>query len=105
MIKRMVQQMTYEEVKNRITDLVSNPDTATENAVGLLSDLEADYTNLDSMTAKQAENEARIRELQDTNQKLFLSVTGNPEQAEEEEEKQPGIDWDNLFKEDSNDGK
>lgn len=86
--------MTIEEVKTRVTDLVSNPDKATENAVGLISDLEADYTNLDSMTAKVAEQEARIKDLQDTNQKLFLSVTGQPAEDPEEEEKP--IDWDSL---------
>lgn len=86
--------MTIDEVKTRITDLVSNPDKATENAVGLISDLEADYTNLDSMTAKVADQDARIKELQDTNQRLFLSVTGQAKEPEEEEEKP--IDWDAL---------
>lgn len=87
--------MTYDDVKTRVTDLISNPDTAAENAVGLLSDLEADYTNLDSMTAKVAEQEARIKDLQDTNQKLFLSVTKQPAEDPEEKEDKP-IDWDSL---------
>lgn len=86
--------MTYEEVKTRITALVGNPDTAQENAVTLLSDLEKDYTTLDSMTSKVSESEKRIRDLQDTNQKLFLSVTGQP--AEEEEKEDNPIDWDSL---------
>lgn len=97
--------MTYDEVKEKITGLISDPDKAAENAVGLLSDLEADYTSMSSMAEKSKADEARIRELQDTNQKLFLSVTGSPAEAEDEpEEKEPGIDWDNLFKEDE-DGK
>lgn len=96
--------MKFDEVKERITGLISDPDKAAENAVGLLSDLESDYTSMDSMAEKSEADEARIRELQDTNQKLFLSVTGTPPEEEEEEEKEPGIDWDNLFKED-NDGK
>lgn len=86
--------MTIEEVKTRVTDLVSNPDKATESAVGLISDLEADYTTLSSMTEKVSEQEARIKDLQDTNQKLFLSVTGQP--AEEPEEEEKPIDWDSL---------
>lgn len=86
--------MTYEEVKTRITALVGNPDTAQESAVALLSDLEKDYTTLDSMTSKVSESEKRIRDLQDTNQKLFLSVTGQPE--EEEEKEDSPIDWDSL---------
>lgn len=87
--------MTYDEVKTRITALVGNPDTAQENAVTLLSDLEKDYTTLDSMTSKVSESEKRIRDLQDTNQKLFLSVTGQPAEEEEEKEDTP-IDWDSL---------
>lgn len=86
--------MTIDEAKTRLTDLIGNPDTAAEKAVGFISDLEADYTNLDSMTAKVSEQESRIKELQDTNQRLFLSVTGQTKEPEEEEEKP--IDWDAL---------
>lgn len=98
--------MTYDEVKEKITGLISEPDKAAENAVGLLKDLEADYTNMDSMTEKSKADEARIRELQDTNQKLFLSVTGKPKDEEEPKEPEPGVDWDNLFKDEvDKDGK
>lgn len=90
--------MTYDEVKEKITGLISEPDKAAENAVGLLKDLETDYTTMASMAEKDKANEARIRELQDTNQKLFLSVTGQPKEEPDENEKEPGVDWDNLFK-------
>lgn len=89
--------MTYDEVKTRITELIGNPDTAQENAVGVLKDLEADYTNMDSMTAKVAEQDEKIKTLQDTNQRLFLSVTGQADEPEDEEEKP--IDWDSLAEE------
>lgn len=91
--------MTYEEVKNRLTDIVGNPDTAQEKAVVFLSDLETDYTTLDNMAKKVSEQENRIRDLQDTNQKLFLSVTGTPEP--EPEEPEPGIDWDKILTEEN----
>lgn len=89
--------MTYDEVRTRITDLIGNPDTAQEHAVGVLKDLEADYTNMDSMTAKVAEQDEKIKTLQDTNQRLFLSVTGQADEPEDEEEKP--IDWDSLAEE------
>lgn len=89
--------MTFDEVKERITGLVSDPDKAAENAVGILDDLEKDYTSMESMIEKSKTDEARIRELQDTNQKLFLSVTGQPDGTEEEKDKP--IDWDALEKE------
>ena len=86
--------MTYDEVKERITGLVTNPDKATEDAVGLLKDIEADYTTMDSLAEAHKTDEARIRELQDTNQKLFLSVTEQPKDIEDEEDNP--IDWDAL---------
>lgn len=90
--------MTYDEVKTRISDLIGNPDTAQAHAVSLLEDLKTDYDSLDSMTAKVDEDATRIRDLQDTNQKLFLSVTGpGAHEPEEPKEPEPGIDWDNMF--------
>lgn len=95
--------MTYDEVKSRVSGLVSDPDTASESAVALLSDLEKDYTTMDSMTKQHETDEERIRNLQDTNQRLFLSVTGVPEEEPEEKEPEPGIDW-NAILEDKKDG-
>lgn len=90
--------MKFDEVKERIANLISDPDKSAENAVSLLTDLEADYTTMDSLAEKQAEDENRIRELQDTNQKLFLSVTGQPEE-EPEDEREEGIDWNKILEE------
>lgn len=87
--------MTIEEVKNRLTALVGDPDTAQEKAVGLLSDLEADYTTMDSMSSKVAEQEEKIKTLQDTNQRLFLSVTGQDPKSDGDDDDTP-IDWDSL---------
>lgn len=98
--------MTFDEAKTRVTDLISDPDTAQEKALSFLGDLEKDYTTLKSMSEKSDADDKRIRELQDTNQRLFLSVTGQPKEEEEEEEKkEPGIDWDTVLKEAKDDGK
>lgn len=97
--------MTYDEVKERITGLVSDPDKAAENATTLLSDLEKDYTTMTSMADKAGEQEKRIRDLQDTNQRLFLSVTGQEQGSQDEPEEEPGIDWDNIFSEGVDNGK
>lgn len=90
--------MTYDEVKTFVTDLVTNPDTAGEKSIQFLKDLETDYTTMTSLAEQHKTDEERIRTLQDTNQKLFLSVTGQPKD-DPEEEKEPGIDWDNIIKE------
>lgn len=97
--------MTYDEVKTRLTDLVGSPDTAAEKAVDFLKDLEEDYTTLDSMTQKVTESEERIRNLQDTNQRLFLSVTGQPKNDDPATPPEPGIDWEAMKKELTADGK
>lgn len=89
--------MTYDEFKTRFTAIIGNPDTAQAESVGFLSDVEKDYTTLTSMMKKSNDDDKRIRDLQDTNQKLFLSVTGSPKEEEEEEEKP--IDWEALEKE------
>ena len=98
--------MTFDEAKAQLTDLISNPDTAQEKALSFLGELEKDYTTLKSMSEKSETDDKRIRELQDTNQRLFLSVTGQPkEDSEDDEEKEPGIDWDTVLKEATDEGK
>lgn len=87
--------MTYDEVKTRITELIGDPDTAQEKAVKVLEDLKADYTNMDSLTAKVTEQDNKIKTLQDTNQRLFLSVTGQAADDQTDKEDSP-IDWDSL---------
>lgn len=87
--------MTYEELKARITGLVSNPDTAANDAVGLLSDLEKDYNTMSSLAEKSKADDEKIRSLQDTNQKLFLSVTGQDDTEDDKDDENP-IDWDSL---------
>lgn len=78
--------MTYEEVEGKIKGLLENPDTALTGAGELLEGIKADYMTLESMTEKSERDEAKIRDLQDTNMKLFLSQTGNSGGKEEEEE-------------------
>lgn len=94
--------MTYDEFKTRFTTLIGNPDTAQAQSVGFLQDVEKDYTSLDSMTKKSEADDKRIRALQDTNQKLFLSVTGASSQEEEKEDNP--IDWDSLGTEEKKEG-
>lgn len=67
--------MTYEEVKKRITGIVSNPDTAQADALDLLKDIEADYTTMDTLRTRATEDAEKIRTLQDTNARLFLGQT------------------------------
>lgn len=89
--------MKYEEYEAKLNDVVKNPDSAATAVLDILKDIKADTDTLASLEAGIAERDGRIRDLQDTNMKLFLRQTGSG--SEEEEEKDPDAVLDELFKE------
>lgn len=96
--------MTYEEYEKRINGALANPDTAPTEFVNILSDLKTDLTAKDTLETEKTELETRVRDLQDTNMKLYLSVTGNSDEEEDDDEPAEGtavVDelMDALFKE------
>lgn len=90
--------MKYEEYEAKINNLVKNPDSAATAALDLLKDLKADSETFASLEASVAEKDGRIKDLQDTNMKLFLRQTGGTDD-QEPEEKTPDEMLDELFKE------
>lgn len=76
--------MTKEEYATLITEIVANPDTATVKAKELSDALSADLDALESLKSSNADYEKRVRDLQDTNIKLFLAQTGKPAEKEDE---------------------
>ena len=96
--------MKYEEYEQRINSALANADTAPTEFVNILSELKTDLTAKDSLETEKADLENRVRDLQDTNMKLYLSVTGGSADDEEEDEPAEGtavVDelMDILFKE------
>nr|DAN07093.1 MAG TPA: Phi29 scaffolding protein [Caudoviricetes sp.] len=96
--------MTYEEYEKRINDALANADTAPTEFVNILSELKTDLTAKDTLETEKTELETRVRDLQDTNMKLYLSVTGTSDEDEEEDEPAEGsavVDelMEKLFKE------
>lgn len=87
--------MKYEDYEKKVTDLISNPEAAPVTAQEILSELKADTENIASLEAGIAERDARIRDLQDTNMKLFLSQSSQVE--DEPEEKSADEILDELF--------
>ena len=79
--------MTFEEFKTKITEIVANPDTAQANVGALIDEVKEDYEALSSTSAALEKAETRIRDLQDTNQKLFLKQSGAASPDEEDEKK------------------
>lgn len=87
--------MTYQEFETRLTKMLESPDTALANLPEFLKDVKVDYEKSLSMEGKITESDKRIRDLQDTNMKLFLMQTSAPKskgQIEEEEDDLEGQD-------------
>ena len=84
--------MTIDEYRDKITNMIKNPETGGEAGAELIKSITEDLSTIDSMKAQLSESEKKIRELQDSNVKLFLSVTGQSKQEEEEEEKPETIE-------------
>lgn len=82
--------MTYEEYEKRINGALANADTAPTEFVNILSELKTDLTAKETLETEKTELETRVRDLQDTNMKLYLSVTGNSDEDKEEDEPAEG---------------
>lgn len=78
--------MTYEELETRLTTLLQQPDSALALVKPLLDDIKKDYEQIITLTDANKKQEGRIRDLQDTNMKLFLAQTGKAEKKEEDDD-------------------
>ena len=78
--------MKFEEVKAKLTEVCKEPDSALVNITPVLEEIAKDYAAMESFKELNAKQEAKIRNLQDTNMKLFLAQTGQKEEDKEEED-------------------
>ena len=88
--------MKYEDYEGIAQKLTA--ENAPEVLKTMLDSVKEDLAERDTLKTLQEEQEAKIKDLQDTNIKLFLSQTGKAEQ-DEDEEKTPDEVLDELFKE------
>lgn len=79
----------FEEIKSAIISAVSNPDTLETSIKAVLETMEGDYAAFESLANDYEAAQTRIRDLQDTNHKLFLAQTGTPDDAGKEEPELP----------------
>lgn len=91
--------MKYEEYEERMNHIVANPDSAATAVLDILKEIKTDTDTIASLEAGVAERDSRIKDLQDTNMKLFLRQTGGSI-TQEPEDKDPDQVLDELFKED-----
>lgn len=78
--------MTFEEVKVKLTKLLETPDTALANLGPVLDEIKTDYEGFLSTTTHLQKAQDRIRDLQDTNMKLFLAQTGGSSDSNENDD-------------------
>lgn len=97
--------MTYDEAKQRLTKFVEKPDTIASDMPDFLTALEADYSTLVAAQTKVAEQDDKIRSLQDSNTRLFLMQTGQSVQTDPEPEVSPEQELDTFVNEVVNNGK
>lgn len=90
--------MKIEDFKTRFNSIVSNPDTGIADASDFLTEVEADYTNATNLAEKVQELEARVKDLQETNIKLYLAQTGAGEEENDDPDETDGEAYiDNFF--------
>ena len=78
--------MTYAELEAKVTEVLKTPDSALVTIKPILEEIKVDYEAMAGLMEANSKQEARIRDLQDTNMKLFLAQTGQVEKQEEEED-------------------
>lgn len=89
--------MTYDELEKKLTTILQQPDSALANVAPLLKEIKADYESIVSLTSKVESQDTRIRDLQDTNMKLFLAQTGQDSNKEDDEDDVEGPDAIDAF--------
>lgn len=94
--------MKISDFEARFKAFLETPDTSVADAPAFLEEVRKDYTSMEAMANHTAELEAKVKDLQEANVKLFLATTS--EAGEEEPEEKTGDDFidevfDNLLKE------
>ena len=95
--------MKYEDYENIAKGLTT--ENAPDVVKQLLENIKADTESIEALTKSNEEKDTKIRDLQDTNIKLFLSQTGkanddakDDEALVEEEHKAVETEIDNILK-------
>ena len=88
--------------KNKYLDLINksikSPEEAPTIMKELISVVEEDYNEFESLKSNLDNSNDKIRNLQDTNMKLFLSQTNQKEEEQEDKEMTPDEVVDDFIK-------
>lgn len=89
--------MTKEEFRTGILSVLKNPDTALVGIETYIDEFGSQADTLATLTAEKEESEKRIRDLQDTNMKLYLRQVNEPVKEEEEGPNIDDMDFDEYL--------
>ena len=82
--------MLTRDILKEILVAAGNADTAADAMVRLNDEAQALFADYDRVVSESTAKDERIRNLQDTNQSLFLRVTGTTlEEEDDDEDKAP----------------
>lgn len=90
--------MTLDDYKTIINGIVENPDTAPTASISLLENIAEDLAAFESLKNASDEKDVKIKDLQDTNIKLYLSQTKKEETKPEPEDETEGLEGSDLLK-------
>ena len=92
--------MTYGELESKIIKVLEEPDSALVNIKPVLEEARKDYESIIALAEAKTKSETRIRDLQDTNMKLFMELSGkkvDDESGSEEDDELEGVDAIDAF--------
>lgn len=78
--------MNYTDYEKLIQDAVKNPEEAPLKLKDVLEGLKKDFETVEAQTNLVKEQEKKIRDLQDTNMKLFIGQTGAKDVSEDDDD-------------------
>ena len=81
--------MKAQDFEALLLEAMQNADKAPANVKAVMDEIKVQLTPLETQGTKIAEQEKRIRDLQDTNMKLFLGQTMQVKDTEPEEPENP----------------
>lgn len=88
-------------MKKAISTALAKEDGGLADMPSIIEKIGEDYDAKEALAQKVGELEGKVRELQDSNLKLFLAQTGGESEEEEELDGMEAVDafWDDLLKE------
>ena len=78
--------MNYADYEKLIQDAVKNPESAPLTLKDVLEKLKSDFETMEAQTKLVEQQDKKIRDLQDTNMKLFIGQVGAKEMEESDDD-------------------